>query len=243
MKKGEAPMDGSQGKKVARAGVLSAAFAFLSRQWEVVFFLLAFILLFLQVIFFTIDVGPIAPKDGAIAVFASIDSFIINRLSYLTTPGFLLPLTFLLFCPVQPGWARRYLDIIGIYVVTRMAIQLVGLNVLVFDTVSSRFFLVTQLLFFLPYSLLVWGWIYWRLDQGSKAGDRGLFRLDLDGRRPRPVDYFVASFSSVFSASISAIKGTSARARILILAHGFVIYDVMGLTLSRAISLVQSQGS
>jgi hypothetical protein len=158
-------------------------------------FLLAFILLFLRVIFFTIDVRLLGSKDGAIAVFASIDSFIINRLTYLTTPGFLLPLTSVLFCPIRPGWARRHLDIIGIYVVTRMAIQLVGLNVLVFYTVSSRFFLVTQPLFFLPYSLLVWGWIYWRLDQGSRACDRGLFRLDLDGRKPRPVDYFVASFS------------------------------------------------
>ncbi|MCS5698419.1 hypothetical protein NZK32_05095 [Cyanobium sp. FGCU-52] len=124
-----------------------------------------------------------------------------------------------------------------------MAMQFIGLNVLVFDSVSSRFILVTQLLFFLPNSLLVWGWIYWRLDQVDSGRQNRLFHLDLDGKAPRPIDYFVASFSSVFSASISAIKGTSARARILILAHGFVISDVMGLTLSRAISLVQSQGS
>jgi hypothetical protein len=44
-----------------------------------------------------------------------------------------------------------------------------------------------------------------------------------------------------FSASISAIKGRSARARILLLLHGFVIYDVMGLTLSRAVALVQAK--
>jgi hypothetical protein len=55
------------------------------------------------------------------------------------------------------------------------------------------------------------------------------------------VDYFVASFSSVFSASISAIKGNSARARVLIIIHGIVIYDVMVLTLSRALALVQSR--
>lgn len=69
---------------------------------------------------------------------------------------------------------------------------------------------------------------------------RLFFRLDCEGSQPRPIDYFVASFSSVFSATISGIKGNSARARILILAHGFVIYDIMGLTLSRAIALVQS---
>jgi hypothetical protein len=43
------------------------------------------------------------------------------------------------------------------------------------------------------------------------------------------------------AASISAIKGRSAWPRILLLLHGFVIYDVMGLTLSRAVALVQAK--
>jgi hypothetical protein len=117
-----------------------------------------------------------------------------------------------------------------------------GLNILVFDTVTSRFLLISQVLFFLPYSLLIWGWIYWRLDISARARNRPFFRLDCESAAPpRPIDYFVASFSSVFSASINAIKGNSARARILILLHGLMIYDVMGLTLSRAIALVQSR--
>jgi len=70
---------------------------------------------------------------------------------------------------------------------------------------------------------------------------RPQFRLDCDREMPRPVDYFVASFLSVFSASISAIKGNSARARVLIIIHGIVIYDVMVLTLSTALALVQSR--
>jgi hypothetical protein len=68
-----------------------------------------------------------------------------------------------------------------------------------------------------------------------------LFRLDVEAENPRPIDYLVASFSSVFSASINGVKGRSARARTLILLHGFVIYDVMGLTLSRAVALVQAK--
>ena len=94
----------------------------------------------------------------------------------------------------------------------------------------------------MPYSLLVWGWVYWRLDAFAGASNRPLLRLDCQGvALPRPIDYFVASFSSVFSATINAIKGNSARARILILFHGLMIYDVMGLTLSRAVALVQAK--
>jgi len=71
--------------------------------------------------------------------------------------------------------------------------------------------------------------------------NRRYFRLDCERENPRPIDYLVASFSSVFSASISAIKGRSARARVLIIIHGFVVYDIMGLTLSRAVALIQSK--
>lgn len=240
---GNGPLGGSRDGRVGGSALFLSLSSFLVRRWEVVFFLVAFLLLSLQVSFFNTDVQSLSVIHGAIAVFAAIDSFIMERLSYVTTPAFVVPLVYLLFCSVQPAWARRYLDWIGAYIIIRMAMQFVGLNVLVFDTVSSRFLLVTQLLFFLPYSLLVWGWIYWRLDQGSRGRRHHAFQLDLEGREPRPIDYFIASFSSVFSASISAIKGRSARARILILAHGFLIYDVMGLTLSRAISLVQTRGS
>jgi hypothetical protein len=55
---------------------------------------------------------------------------------------------------------------------------------------------------------------------------------------PAVIDYFVASFSTVFSASICVIKGTSPRSRILLL-HGFIIYDIMVLILSRAVAIVQ----
>ena len=68
-----------------------------------------------------------------------------------------------------------------------------------------------------------------------------MFRLDIEGENARPVDYLIASFSSVFSASISGIKGRSARARVLILLHGFMIFDIMGLTFSRAVALIQAK--
>lgn len=55
------------------------------------------------------------------------------------------------------GLGEGFLDCIGIYIVTRMFMQLIGLILLVFDSVKPRFTLITQLLMFLPYSLLVWG--------------------------------------------------------------------------------------
>ena len=216
--------------------------ASLSQRWEPLFFIVLFVLLSLQVILFLVDTLPVfASIGGAAATFAIFESFIVHYLTYLAVPFILFPLIMLALVRRRPHWARRFLDFVGIYVVVRMCIQLIGLNLLVFDSITPRFTLIVQLLFFLPYSQLVWGWIYWRLDARAGAVDRPLFRLDSEHDVQRPIDYLVASFSSVFSASISGIKGRSARARMLILVHGFFVYDLMGLTLSRAVALVQSK--
>ncbi len=213
----------------------------LSDQWESLFFVVAYALLFLQVYLLYCDFHSLVGLHGAIAVFAAFDSFLVQHLVLVIPLVVFPPLVYFLLSGARPAWRRRYLDVIGCYLVLRMAIQLIGLNILVFDSVTPRFLLITQLLVFLPYSLLLWGWIYWRLDMIARQSKRLLFRLESESECPRPIDYFVASFSSVFSATISGIKGNSARARILILAHGFVIYDLMGLTLSRAVALVQSR--
>ena len=220
----------------------SSPYRYFRSRWEILFFVLVFILLGFQVFSFYSDIHSLAGLHGAIAFFVGFESFVATRLTYVSLPLILFPLVYLFSRSRKPTWARPYLDFLGVYVIFRLVIQLVGLNVLVFDSVTSRFLLISQVLFFLPYSLLIWGWIYWRLDTLARASNKPLFRLDCEGVAPlRPIDYFVASFSSVFSATINAIKGNSARARILILFHGFMIYDVMGLTLSRAVALVQSK--
>ena len=215
---------------------------YLSRHWEDIFFLVLFFLLFSQDIFFINGTKSILGSNGGVlATFVSFESFILTAASYVTVPLFLVPLVCLAAYQGRPNWARRYLDLVGLYIVARMFIQLVGLNLLVFDRESPRFALITQLLFFLPYSLLIWGWIYWRLDNFVNATNQLHFRLDCERDDPRTIDYLVASFTSVSDPPISSIKGRSARARILIIVHGFVVYDIMGLTLSRAVALIQSK--
>jgi hypothetical protein len=219
----------------------SSAIRYISSRWEILFFFVVIFLLSLQVFSFYADIRSLAYDSAVFALFVEFQSFVARRLAYVTLPLFIFPLAFLFSCKNRPTWARLFLDFLGAYVFLRLVIQLIGLNILVFDSVTPRFLLISQLLFFLPYLLLVWGWVYWRLDTVARECNRPLFLLDCERfAPPRPVDYFIASFSSVFSVSINAIKGNSARARILLLSHGFMIYDIMGLTLSRAIDLVQT---
>ncbi|MFM7269986.1 MAG: hypothetical protein ACKOZT_15625 [Cyanobium sp.] len=217
--------------------------AYLSRRWEPIFFIVVALLLLAQVyLFVSSELSVFTSTSGAAADYARLEGFIANHLAYWVSPVIFLPLFYLLACRRRPSWTRHFLDGVGIYIVVRMFVQVIGLNLLVFDSVTPRFTLITQLVFFLPYSLLVWGWIYWRLDELWGEDDRRLFQIDCEqAPYQRPIDYLVASLSSAFSASISGIKGRSARAKLLLLVHGFFVYDLMGLTLSRAVALIQSK--
>jgi len=211
-----------------------------SLNWEGVYFMAVGIFLLFQEFFLTADISGVVSNYRFLDLYAHFTSSILAANRYLSFPL----LAFFVFATLRDtssGLPRRVCDFLGVYYFLRMATLLIGLNILVFDVTSSRFLLITQLLFFLPYALLVWGWVYWRLDTSAGSKQRQFFRLDIEGENARPVDYLLASFSSVFSASISSIKGRSARAKALILFHGIVIYDVMGLTLSRAVALVQTK--
>lgn len=226
---------------MTRSRLITAVSLYLSRRWEVICFVLVLVLLYLQVFMFVIDADAMPSLRGWFAAFAVYQGFSVNRLHYVVTPIFVALFSYLLVCRETPLWTRVCLDILGLLVIARMFAQLVGLNILVFDYITPRYLLIEQLLFFLPFSLLVWGWIYWRLDVLARGACRPLFRFDFEGDVPRPLDYFVASFSSLLSPGNSVIQGNSARARVLVLVHGLIIYNVMGLTLSRAVALVQGQ--
>lgn len=226
---------------MARNPVVTSALLYLSKRWEVLCFVLVLALLYLQVFLFVFDAEAIPLLRGWFAAFAVYQNFSANRLHYVVTPIFVALFSYLLVCRELPCWTRACLDILGFFVVARMVSQLIGLNILVFDYITPRYLLIEQLLFFLPYSLLVWGWIYWRLDFNGRGASRPFFSLAYDCEGPRPIDYFVASFSSLLSPGNSIVQGNCVGARMLVLVHGLIIYNVMGLTLSRAVALVQGQ--
>lgn len=208
-------------------------------NWEVFFLVFIWGLLVFQLYFLKTDHSHVADLHVLVKRYFDLANFMITSYGppFMVVQFTLLSIAFLKGAPSRLSCGIY--DAFGMYYILRMLVQFVGLNILVFDASSSRFLLITQLIFFLPYSLLIWGWIYWRLDRFGRSHGQALFKLDHERELPRVIDFFVASFSSVFSASISNIKGTCARSRILILLHGVMIYDLMGLTLSRAVALVQ----
>ena len=61
-----------------------------------------------------------------------------------------------------------------------------------------------------------------------------------DGATPAIYDYFLVSFTSLISSTLNGFSGNTRTARTLIFAHGVMMWDIMGLILTRAIALVSS---
>ena len=146
------------------------------------------------------------------------------------------------FLPLSPRRRRLLIDAMVFLVVFRLLMLFAILNLMIFLPPSDRILLFSQLLLFLPCLLLVWGWIYWRVDTYSVSLGRGrIFTSSTSGDDiPPPYDYFIASFTSLLTTTLDNFNGTTRFARTLIFLHGVMMWDIMALTLSRAIALASA---
>ena len=147
-----------------------------------------------------------------------------------------------LFLPLTPLRRRFLIDTVFILVIIRLLLLFGILNIMIFLPPSDRVLLFAQLLLFLPCLLLVWGWIYWRVDTHSVSLGRGRIFTSSTSEDdiPPPYDYFIASFTSLLTATLDNFNGKTRFARTLILLQGFMMWDIMALTLSRAIALASA---
>ena len=210
----------------------------LRRNWEVL--LLLVIGLFQYVSGQVLEFTQGSSKDyvliaDMVAVLGRFHQYIVPLLS----PLWLIVLAYCAAVPLGGRLRRSLLDALAVFAMLKVGLLFLLLNLLILFPPQDRVLPILQLLLFLPSLLLVWGWIYWRMDSNAVAttGQRVfLFRMSAD-IAPGPFDYILASLTSLISTTLGGFAGETRAARTLIFLHGFMMWDVMGLTLSRAIAL------
>lgn len=146
------------------------------------------------------------------------------------------------FLPLSPRRRRMVIDVMVVLVIFRLLMLFGILNLMILLPPSDPVLLFCQLLLFMPCLLLIWGWIYWRVDTHSVSLGRGrIFSSSTseDDILPPPSDYFIASFTSLLTNMPDNFNGNNRFARTLIFVHGVMMWDIMALTLSRAIALAE----
>ena len=214
---------------------------FLNRNWEV---LLLCLVLALQL--FSGDLFLLASRK---ATPYSLLNYSIAFLAYLRQ--YIVPVILPIlvgaafacfFLPLSERRRRLLVDAMVALVILRLLMLCAILNLMIFLPPSDRVLLFSQLLLFLPCLLLVWGWIYWRFDTHSVSLGRGRIFTSSTSEDdiPPPYDYFIASFTSLLTTTLDNFNGKTRFARTLIFVHGVMMWDIMALTLSRAIALASA---
>ena len=218
--------------------ILALTRKLLRRDWEVLLLTAIGALLFLSLQL----IGDTPDRDSPYPLVRNL----IGGLDFFRTKVLpvLQPLSFAaigcyLLLPLPLRWRRGLIDLFALWFIARIAILFGLINLLIFLKMNDHAQMIAQLLLFLPCLLLMWGWIYWRIDVRSqiKSGKR-MFDFKLaDNASPTIYDYFLVSFTSLISNTLSGFSGVTRTARTLIFIHGIMMWDIMGLMLSRAIAL------
>ena len=128
---------------------------------------------------------------------------------------------------------RKAIDILAIFLTICWIVELVIMNLLLIAPIKSPVLLIVELLLFIPIILICFSWWYWRINEGRSI--RNLPPAIVVQDAPGALEYFFFAAEVCFDYSQDSCK--TATSKILRLVNGFVVLDVFGLTLSRAVDL------
>ena len=128
---------------------------------------------------------------------------------------------------------QKLVDILAIFLTFCWIVELVILNLLLIAPIKSAVLLIVELLLFIPIILICFTWWYWRINQGCTMNN--LPPAIVVQEAPGALEYFFFSAEVFFDYSQDSCK--TSVSKIVRLLNGFVVLDVFGLTLSRAVDL------
>ena len=132
--------------------------------------------------------------------------------------------------------ARFATDVYATVLSFAWLLELVSMNLLLVSPLKDPVLLLVELVLFVPIILIGFSWWYWRLNHQSRLG-KGKAAITFN-KKPTPFSYFAKTASIVVSDTTEHGVCETDTARALRIMNGFVVLDIFGLTLSRAVGLV-----
>ena len=131
---------------------------------------------------------------------------------------------------------RKAVDILAVFLTGCWILELAIMNLLLVAPIKSPVLLIVELLLFVPIILICFSWWYWRINEGRSI--KKMPPAILVQEAPGALEYFFFAAEVVFDYSQDSCK--TSMAKMVRLLNGFVVLDVFGLTLSRAVDLAIS---
>lgn len=134
---------------------------------------------------------------------------------------------------------RFMMDCFGGLFVFRSLIALIFINALLFIPAASTSLLLGQVLAYIPFIVMVWSWLTWRIDCCGQDSPQRIIAIPEAKVPITSFDYNHASIYSVLNQGKSGFTGVTLLGRVLALIHNLMLLNVWGLALARAYGLVQ----
>ena len=152
---------------------------------------------------------------------------------------FLAPLIWLLALFTNYRIPRWVLDGFGGFFVFRLVVGLIFVNALLFVPAVSPRLLLGQVLAFIPFFVMVWGWLIWRVDCFGRDSPQQIIAISEAKGPITSFDYYHTSIYSVLNQGKSGFVGATRTGRLLVLVHHLMLINVLGLALARVYGLLQ----
>tara|TARA_E500000178_G_scaffold322101_1_gene346617 strand:- start:637 stop:1299 length:663 start_codon:yes stop_codon:yes gene_type:complete len=175
-------------------------------------------------------------QEGAIKDFLEISHSFLDALTNHMQPigAVFFAYTFMLIVLRLLGKkVRKLIDTLACFLTVCWIVELVIMNLLLIAPIKSPVLLIVELLLFIPIILICFTWWYWRINHGRAAKNMLPAIVLVDG--PSALEYFFFAAEVCFDYSQELCK--TSVSKMVRLLNGFVVLDVFGLTLSRAVDL------
>jgi len=139
-----------------------------------------------------------------------------------------------------PRWG---FDVLGIWFALRLLAEYLTINGLIFEgSKVEPGVLLGQIVLYLPFFVITWGWIFHRLDLIDQEQPGRIVKLtDADQMRGiTSFDYYHASISTLLNKGKPTIVGVSRTGRLLVLLYLGMVLGLYALTFARILQLTRS---
>lgn len=132
------------------------------------------------------------------------------------------------------------LDALGIWAVINLFVHFLKINLLMLTGVVDPRLLLGQVITYVLFFVLCWGWIFWRLDRIAGPEEQQIVEVPSASTQGGSFNYYHDSLMSILDGRrMSLFIGISRFGKVLVALHSLMILDLAAIALARFYQLVQ----
>jgi hypothetical protein len=227
-------------KKAKRPWSLKGHLALIDarEQWKEVVILITLVLVRLQMLNY-VDALDTSKSDRTIELKNALKIIVTGSAHYGLYASWSGIALLVLSVLLGRGIPRRWLDIVaGAFISFNLIIHFLKINLLLLTPPGAPSMLLGQILTYLIFFVIAWGWIFWRFDWVGKENPGTVVEISDKGDSLSTFDYYHASLMALVRRGRPEVSGLNRTGKILVAIHTFMVLDLIGVALGRFYQLI-----